>query len=90
MEYVGLLGGTITTLGGVPQIYRIVKTKSARDLSWGMLSMWVTGLSMSLSYGIWYKQIAVWIPASTSLCMTCIMCICKIHYNESTWLPCDI
>lgn len=82
MEYIGLIGGTITTLGGVPQIYKIIKTKRADDLSWGMLCMWITGLSMNLSYGISTRQIAVAIPTSSSLCMTCIMFFCKLYYKN--------
>ena len=84
MEYAGLLGGIITTCGGVPQIYKIVKSKSAKDLSWGMLSMWFVGISLSFSYGVYTNQFAIYVPTTISFTMTNIMGWLKYYYSSNT------
>lgn len=85
MEYVGVIGGIITTSGGIPQLYKIHTTKSANDLSWGMLCMWMTGLSMTISYGISSNQFPVYIPSSCSLCMSILMSLSKLYYGSTTY-----
>ena len=82
MEYIGVFGGIITTSGGIPQLYKIHKTKSADDLSYGMLFMWVTGLSMTLTYGVYTNQFPVYVPASCSLCMSTLMILSKAYYSR--------
>jgi uncharacterized protein with PQ loop repeat len=81
MQYVGLVGGTITTLGGVPQIYKMHLTKQAGDLSWGMLFMWTLGLIMTLIYSVNAKQFAVYVPTTLSLMMTLVMMWLKWRYR---------
>lgn len=81
MQYVGLVGGTITTLGGIPQIYKIHQTKQAEDLSWMMLSMWALGLTMTLIYSVSVNQFAVYIPTTLSLFMTLMMMLLKWRYR---------
>ena len=81
MEYVGVIGGIVTTSGGIPQLYKMYRTKSAKDLSWGMLCMWATGLTMTLSYGLYTHQFPVYVPASCSLCMTLTMMAFKTRFS---------
>lgn len=82
MEYVGVFGGIITTSGGIPQLYKIYRTRSAKDLSWGMLCMWATGLSMTLTYGISTNQFPVYVPAICSLTMTTAMLLSKWWFSR--------
>lgn len=82
MEYVGLFGGIITTSGGIPQLYKIHTTKSTKDLSWYMLFMWMTGLSMTITYGIHTRQFAVYVPSSFSFIMSISMTLSKFYYEK--------
>jgi len=70
---IGLVGGFVTTMSGVPQIYHMYNTRDTKGVGWGMLSMWGTGLSMTTFYGIALKQPPIWVSSSTSLLMTIIM-----------------
>lgn len=81
MQYVGLVGGTITTLGRIPQIYQMHQTKQVGDLSWGMLYMWCIGLSMTLIYSVSANQFAVYVPTLLSLLMTLVMIWLKWLYR---------
>ena len=51
-DILGLTAGSLTTVAFVPQIYRIVKTRSAHDISWWMFGIFCTGVALWLWYGI--------------------------------------
>lgn len=78
---IGIVGGLITSFGGVPQIYKIVTTKSAEDLSWYMLGSWFTGLALTLTYGIMSRQIPVCVSACVSLTLTSTISGLKFWYG---------
>lgn len=47
----GLVAGALTTFAFVPQVIKTWKTKSAKDLSMGMYSIFCTGVALWLVYG---------------------------------------
>ena len=51
-DAVGLVAATLTTVAYVPQIRRIVKTRSAHDISWWMFGIMTVGASLWLVWGV--------------------------------------
>ena len=51
-EFLGLIGGLLTTFAFVPQIIRIFRTKSAKDISLTFNLMVIVGGTLWLTYGI--------------------------------------
>ena len=51
-DYLGFIGGGIVTLGIVPQVIRIFKLKSARDISAIFNISLLVGMTLFLIYGI--------------------------------------
>ena len=51
-DLLGYTAGLLTTLAFVPQMLRTIRTRSARDLSWGMLIIFVLGVVFWLAYGV--------------------------------------
>jgi MtN3 and saliva related transmembrane protein len=49
---IGLLGGGLTTASWVPQLFRTWRTRSARDFSWGYLSLFASGVFCWGVYGV--------------------------------------
>lgn len=54
-NFLGLLAGTLTTISFVPQVWHTWKTRSARDLSLGMLLIFTLGITLWLIYGLWMQ-----------------------------------
>lgn len=52
IEYLGLLAGLLTTFATVPQIIRVYKLKSAREISLLFNSSLLVGVIIWLVYGI--------------------------------------
>ena len=67
MEVIGMAAGFLTTVGSLPQIYRVVRTGSAHDLSLGMYLMVVPGVALWLVYGLMDGSVSLifWNTAAT-------------------------
>lgn len=83
MEAIGFIGGTITSLGGIPQIYKIVTTKKVDDLSWIMLGAWFVGLSMTLVYAFSIHAVPICVNAIISLTNTTIILGLKVYFGKT-------
>ena len=81
ISLLGYIGGSITTVAGFPQITRMIATKETKDLSWGMILLWVMGLSLTTTYGFIIKKPPVYAASISSLAMTVNMAALKLNYE---------
>ena len=51
-DSLGLIGGIIFTVCNIPQLIKIVKTKSSKDISLASLFLYFIGSTLILIYGI--------------------------------------
>ena len=51
-DLIGMIAGTLTTIAFVPQVWRVWKTKSTRDISLSMYLVFTTGVVFWLAYGL--------------------------------------
>ena len=52
VNLVGYAAATLTTISFVPQVVRVIKLRSARDVSLGMFVIFSTGTFLWLVYGV--------------------------------------
>ncbi|MBN1166564.1 MAG: SemiSWEET transporter [Methanospirillaceae archaeon] len=50
--YTGYVGGICTTLAFLPQVIKTWKSRTAHDISWGLLFLLLVGVSLWVIYGI--------------------------------------
>ena len=82
ISILGLAAGTITSITFVPQVIKIWKTRSARDLSLNMLLLLLLGVSMWLAYGILVKDISIIYTNSMVMAMGLLMLYFKWRFNK--------
>lgn len=58
IEILGIVAGFCTTFAFVPQLIKIQK-QGGRDLSYGMLIFYLTGILLWLAYGIFLHALSV-------------------------------
>ena len=58
-EFFGILAGLLTALAYIPQIVKALKTKSAEDLSYGMLFIYMTATICWILHGIMLNSISM-------------------------------
>ena len=81
MNYVNIIGftaGTLTTIAFVPQVIKIWKTKSAKDISLGMFVILCTGISLWVVYGILVKSLPVVVANAMSLAFALSILVLKV------------
>lgn len=52
VDLIGALAGALTTIAFIPQVWRIWKTRSARDLSLPMYLIFTSGVALWFVYGL--------------------------------------
>ena len=77
----GLIGATLTTISLLPQLIKVVKTRSTKDISAGMLALFVTAFFVWLIYGLLIKDIPLIIANSFAFAQSVMILIFKIVYK---------
>lgn len=80
-ELLGLAAGTITSVTFLPQVVRIWKTRSVKDISMMMMLLLIIGTSLWLTYGLLMKDTAIIYTNVMVLAMSLIMFYFKIKYK---------
>jgi MtN3 and saliva related transmembrane protein len=79
---VGISAATLTTLSFIPQVVKILKTKSASDISLATLLQLSFGVFLWALYGIHIKD-AIIITANSVMLVTLLAAICLyFKYNK--------
>jgi MtN3 and saliva related transmembrane protein len=78
---VGLLAGALTTIALVPQVAKIYRSKSAKDISLGMFVVFCVGLALWVVYGIFLDEVAIVVWNGVSLVLGIAIVLMKIAYR---------
>lgn len=81
---IGLLAGILTTFAQLPQISKMLKTKSTADISYGMYLMLITGVALWIVYGIFIGSFPVMITNIVAFCLVSLVIIFKFRYESSS------
>jgi MtN3 and saliva related transmembrane protein len=81
-ELLGFIGGLLTTGGFVPQVWRLFKLKSAREISLIFTSFFVIGIAFWLSYGILSGLPSVILWNAMTLVLGSCMLYAKLKYGR--------
>ncbi|MEA5553222.1 SemiSWEET transporter [Anabaena cylindrica UHCC 0172] len=84
MDFITLLGlaaGSLTTIAFLPQMLKIWKTKSAKDVSFVMLITFMIGLFLWLIYGIILGAVPIIMANGVTLFFNFIILWLKIKYR---------
>jgi MtN3 and saliva related transmembrane protein len=77
----GLMAGTLTTISLIPQGIKIWKSKSAKDISLGMFSIFCVGLLLWIFYGFSIGSLPVIITNVVTFILACVIVVLKIKYG---------
>ena len=82
-NFIGTAGGIVSSITFLPQVIKIWKTKSAKDLSMMTLFFLILNVSLWLTYGVMRTDYPLMITNGIVLCMILCMVYFKIKYKES-------
>lgn len=81
-ELVGFVGGFLTTMGMVPQVWRLFKLRSAREISMTFSVLFIIGIAFWLVYGILQGLMSVIIWNGISLVLGSGMLYAKLKWGR--------
>jgi MtN3 and saliva related transmembrane protein len=81
-EAIGLLAGTLTTIAFVPQLLKIYRTKSGKDISARMFSLFSAGIVLWLIYGILLRSLPLILSNVVTLVLSLTIIALKIRYRQ--------
>lgn len=85
MEFItiiGLAAGFCTTAAFLPQAVKTWKTKSAKDLSLGMYSIFCTGVILWLTYGILIQDLPIILTNIVTLLLALSILYFKLTFKN--------
>lgn len=72
----------MTTLGFIPQVWRLFKLKSAHEISLPFTILFVLGIAFWLSYGILLNRPSIIVWNAVTLLLGCGMLYAKLRYGK--------
>ena len=80
-DILGLLAGFLTTIAFVPQVWRIWKTRSARDVSLPTFAAFTVGVATWLAYGILHNELPIILWNAVTLVLAGAIVVMKIRFG---------
>ena len=80
-DLLGIVAGTLTTISFVPQLLRILRTRSADDISWGMFSVFAMGTTLWIVWGVGQRAVPVIFANAITLLLTAVIMFLKWRYK---------
>jgi MtN3 and saliva related transmembrane protein len=78
---VGLLAAAFTTVALLPQLIKVWKTKSTKDISLGMFMLYCGGVLLWFVYGVFRNDLVIILANSLAFIQALVILILKAKYK---------
>ena len=82
VEWFGFVAGGIMTICTFPQVFRVYKLKSAREISLIFVTAMIVGFSCWLAYGIFLELFPIILWNSINIILFSIFLLAKLKYGR--------
>ncbi|HEX8041065.1 MAG TPA: SemiSWEET transporter [Chryseosolibacter sp.] len=82
IQILGLLAGSFTTAAFLPQVVKTWRSRSAKDLSLGMFSLFCLGVCMWLVYGLAVRDVPVIAANLLTLLLASTLLYFKLRFRQ--------
>ena len=79
---IGIVAGVLTTLAFVPQVIRVWRTRSARDLSLASFAIFTAGVALWLLYGVAIDALPVIVANAVTLVLAAAILVMKLAFDR--------
>ena len=81
IEMIGLLAASLTTAAYLPQVVKVLKDKSAKDISLSMYLVMFTGVVLWLVYGLYHNSAPIIFANVITSVLTLAVIVLKLKYK---------
>lgn len=82
IQMLGLVAGALTTIAFLPQVVKTWKSRSAKDLSLSMFSIFTLGVGLWLIYGILDNNVPVIAANLITLMLAATLLVFKFRFRN--------
>ncbi|MDH6209818.1 MtN3 and saliva related transmembrane protein [Chryseobacterium sp. BIGb0186] len=82
VEILGLIAGALTAIASMPQLIKVIKTKNVEDISWLMLVILISGLSLWVWYGIEQDELPIILSNAFAVLVNLTLLICYFIFKD--------
>lgn len=82
VNILGIVAGILTSVSMVPQLLKVLKEKNVEDISWIMLLVLISGLSLWVWYGILKNELPIILSNAFAVLMNISLLICYMIYKK--------
>ena len=81
-DAIGIVAGVLTTLAFVPQVIRVWRTRSARDLSLASFAIFTAGVALWMIYGVAIDALPVIVANAVTLVLAAAILVMKLAFDR--------
>jgi MtN3 and saliva related transmembrane protein len=81
MDYIGYAAAICTTSAYIPQVVRVWRTRSTKDISLKMFLVLITGLALWLTYGFFKGEVPIVAANGVTLVLAGMILFFKIKHG---------
>jgi MtN3 and saliva related transmembrane protein len=78
---IGLIAAAFTTIALFPQLIKVWKTKSTKDISTGMFALYSGGVFLWFVYGVYLNDLPIMIANSLAFIQALVILMLKAKYK---------
>jgi MtN3 and saliva related transmembrane protein len=78
---IGLIAALFTTVSLLPQLIKVYKTKSAKDISTGMFTLFGSGVFLWFVYGVFVNDLPIIVANSLAFVQAAVILFFKAKYK---------
>ncbi|WP_027380001.1 SemiSWEET transporter [Chryseobacterium daeguense] len=82
-NFLGIVAGVLTSVSMIPQLVKVIKEKDAENLSWVMLLVLITGLSLWVWYGFLKDELPIILSNAFAVLVNITLLICFFIFKKS-------
>jgi MtN3 and saliva related transmembrane protein len=82
IQMLGIVAGMFTTASFLPQVIKTWKSRSAKDLSLGMFTLFCLGVALWLLYGFMVNDLPVIVANTVTLLLASTLLLFKLRWKE--------
>jgi len=81
LNVLGFVAGVLTTAAFIPQVLKIWRSRSARDISLGMYTVFTSGVVLWLVYGVALGSMPIIVANVLTLVLSLAVLVMKLRYG---------
>jgi len=79
----GIVAGVLTSVSMIPQLVKVIKEKNVEDISWIMILVLISGLSLWVWYGFLKDELPIILSNAFAVLVNISLFICYLLFRKS-------